>query len=420
LCDWNRNLNANDSAIFNQDAEGVLADNTITRATVIAGFRIMGLAGGGTGRGRAAITVRGGSPAIVDNRIFGAGTTGGTGPQGRSIAILILSPTNSAEGAYIQTNIIQGGRASDVSVGISLEGSGFGSGSSVALIGNNEIRGGDGTGSIAINGSNSGAATQVVGNQIWTGNASVDGAWAIQVASQMTITRNRINVNYANVACRTASLCGGINSLSSTTTITNNVVFGANATNSVGVRLMEAEIPSGVVILNSNTIDGGGTSSGNSTSAALRVEIGPCNACGFNGFVGHIRNNILQGGVADERFAIYEAAPAGKTQHPDILENNDLWVSPPLGNADALYRFFDGTNQTLLNSITNVNNLQSRVARMTVGSNISADPMIDSNFNLTAGSSCINAGTSAEAPAVDKNVTARPQNALFDIGADEF
>jgi hypothetical protein len=222
------------------------------------------------------------------------------------------------------------------------------------------------------------------------------------------------------VACRTASLCGGINSLSSTSTITNNVIFGVDATHSVGVRLMEAEIPSGVVILNSNTIDGAGTSSGNSTSVALQVEIGACAACGFNGFVGHIRNNILLGGLADSRFAIYEQAPSGRTQHPDILENNDLYVSPPLAQTDALYRYFDGTNQTLFTSITLVNGLQSQVARMTVGSNIPDNPNLDASFNLVTGSKCIDVGTASEAPSIDKNRLARPQNGLFDIGADEF
>jgi hypothetical protein len=420
FCNWSRNTTANDTAIFNQDAEGVLADDTITRATLISGFRIMGLNGGATaGRGRAAITLRGGSPSIVDNRIFGPVTSGTTGPQGRSIAILVLSPSNSTEGAYIQNNTITANTAADMSIGISFESSGPGTGTAAASVTNNVIRGGPGANSAAINAGNSSAATLVGGNEIMTGSATAGGAWAIQVSSQMTIDSNRINVNYGNVACRTANPCGGINSLSSTTTITNNVIFGADATNSIGVRLMEAEKPSGVVVLNSNTIDGGGTSSGNSTSAALRVEIGPCPTCGFNGFVGHIRNNILMGGVADERFAVYEEAPSGRTQHPDILENNDLYISAP-GGSDALYRYFDGNNQTLLTSVTNVNNLQNRVASMTVGSNISADPLLDSRFNLMSGSNCIDVGTSAEAPIDDKNNQARPQNGMFDIGADEF
>src|SRR5262249_3705127 len=156
-----------------------------------------------------------------------------------------------------------------------------------------------------------------------------------------------------------------------------NVVFGVDAPRSVGVRLTEAELPSGVVVLNSNTIDGGGTpsnsGSGTSTSAALIVEIGACNTCGFNGYVGHVRDNILLGGVANARFAIYEQAPTGKTQHPDILENNDLYISNPTNN-DALYRYYDGTNQTLITAIANVNGLAAQVARMTVGQNISAAP----------------------------------------------
>jgi hypothetical protein len=426
-CTWVRDPIAHDTAILNQDAEGVLANDTITRATVIDGFRIMGQNGGTTGRGRSAITLRGGSPTITNNRIFGANTTGGTGASGRSIGVLILSPSNTIPGALIESNQIAGGQASDQSIGIALESSGPSSGTTAATIRKNDIRGGSGASSAAINAGNSSAATLVQDNEIRTGSATTNSAWAISLTSLMTIDGNRINVGNTNTACQTANQnpCGGINSLSSTSTITNNVIFGVVAPRSIGVRLMEAEIPSGVVILNSNTINAGGTQSssgpGSATtmSAALQVEIGSCSSCLFNGFVGHIRNNILLGGVADARFAIYEQAPSGRTQHPDILENNDLLVISPSAN-DALYRFFDGTNPTLITSIGTVNNLQSRVARMTVGSNISANPLLDASFNLIGGSNCIDVGTSAEAPALDKNGLARPQNALFDIGADEF
>jgi hypothetical protein len=415
----------NDTAILDQDAEGVLADGTITRATTIDGFRIMGQSGGTTGRGRISMTLRGGTPTVTNNRIFGADVQGGTGPSGRSIGLLIVSPSNTIQGALIDSNQIAGGQASDQSIGIAFESGGV-AGQNAATVTRNTIRGGTGTSSAAINASTSSAATLVEGNDIWTGAATTFSAWAINLGSIMTINANLINVANNNTACQPGNQnsCGGINSQSSTSTITNNVIYGVIASRSVGVRLTEAEVPGGVVILNSNTINAGGTQSssgsGTSTSIALQVEIGACNTCGFNGFVGHIRNNILLGGVGDARFAIYEQAPSGRTQHPDILENNDLYVIPPLSGNDALYRYFDGTNQTLITNISNVNGLQSLVARMTVGNNISAAPMLDASFNLLSGSPCIDTGTSSEAPPADKNGLAKPQNALFDIGADEF
>jgi len=427
-CTWARDPATYDTAILDQDATGVVADDSITNATAIDGFRIMGQNGTTTGRGRAAMTLRG-SPTVSNDRVFGPNVAGGTGPSGRSIAVLILSPSNTSQGPLIESNDITAGTAADESIGIALETATFPSpGPTVATIRKNRIQGGAGLGSAAILGSTSGAATLVADNDISTGSATTASAWAISLTSQMTIDANRINVTNTSTACQSGNqnFCGGINSQSSTSTITNNVVFGVDAPHSVGVRLSENEVPGGVVVLNSNTIDGGGTAgnqgSGTSTSAALVVEIGACNTCGLNGFVGHVRNNILLGGVANARFAIYEQAPNGKTQHPDILENNDLYV-PSATNKDALYRYFDGTSQTLITSINgagSVNDLAALVSRMTVGSNISAPPALDASFDLTAASLCIDAGTSSEAPAADKNGLARPQNGLFDIGADEY
>ena len=75
-CTWTRAPQTHDTAILSPDAEGVLADNTITRSTRIDGFRLEGQSGTATGRGRAALTLNGGTPTVNANRINGPDVSG--------------------------------------------------------------------------------------------------------------------------------------------------------------------------------------------------------------------------------------------------------------------------------------------------------------------------------------------------------
>jgi hypothetical protein len=97
---------------------------------------------------------------------------------------------------------------------------------------------------------------------------------------------------------------------------------------------------------------------------------------------------------------------------PRILENNDFWytVQPA-----ALYRD-EGTMN--LTSVGAVNALTD----VTAAQNLSANPLLAgaTNFHLTANSPCRNAGTRAGAPGTDFELDTRPQENVFDIGADEF
>jgi hypothetical protein len=185
---------------------------------------------------------------------------------------------------------------------------------------------------------------------------------------------------------------------------------------------MEAEKPAGVVVLNGNTLDAKGSpvaTGATSASAALVVRIGTCNTCGFNGYIGRVRNNVLIGGVAANTFGVYEDAPSGKTQHPDALENNQFWVQKSGTGGSALYRYYNGTAQTLLTTIAQVNGLNAQVPAMTVGANQSGDPLLDATSHLQAGSPCIDKGTATEAPPKDLDGENRPKGAAVDIGADE-
>src|SRR5260221_1301485 len=110
VCTWARDPLLYDTAIFDQDFEGVLAPNTITRNTRLDGFRVLGMGGAPTtGPGSAALTVKGGSPVIMGSRILGGDVTGGVSGLNRSIGIAIVGPAPGAAGALIYGNDIRGG-----------------------------------------------------------------------------------------------------------------------------------------------------------------------------------------------------------------------------------------------------------------------------------------------------------------------
>lgn len=110
-CTWAHDPRLYDTAIVNQDFEGVLAPYTVSRNTRLDGFRVVGMGGArGAAPGSAALTLRGGTPMITGNRILGGDVTGGASfASRRSIGIAILAPASAAQGALIDGNDIQGG-----------------------------------------------------------------------------------------------------------------------------------------------------------------------------------------------------------------------------------------------------------------------------------------------------------------------
>jgi hypothetical protein len=69
---------------------------------------------------------------------------------------------------------------------------------------------------------------------------------------------------------------------------------------------------------------------------------------------------------------------------------------------------------------TTIDDVNAMVAQLgLVSGNISADPAVDSSWHLTAGSPCIDTGTTTDAPARDFEGDTRPQGTAPDIGPDE-
>jgi hypothetical protein len=426
-CTWARNVVLNDTAILAQDFEGVLAPKTVTRQTLFDGFRVMGKAGAPLlAPGSAAITLDGGTPTISRCRIVGGDTSGGASSASRrSIAVAVLAPSN-ATGALLDRNSIVGGASAEWSTGVLFDSRvGTLGGPAVAVLRGNAIHGGTAPSTSAVAAFASGSATLVQGNDITAGTSNVVGAnpgssWGIMVASAMTIDGNRINTDAANVGTCNAngSFCGGIESLSSTTIITNNVVLGVKGPRTSAVLLTEAEQAAGVVVLNANTLDGAGSGIGISPtlSTAIAVRIGNCSACGTNAVIGKARNNILLGGTNATRYGVFEEGVTGKSSHLSALDNNDFWNATATARNDFAYHLWDGSSNTATD--LTFGQLTSLTTPVPSG-DFNLDPLLDSAYRLTSASPCIDKGTALEAPPRDIDDDVRPKGAAVDVGADE-
>lgn len=420
-CTWTQDAVSNLTTINNTDSEGVLAGSTITRKTRLEGFRVLGKDGTtGSANSSNCLSLDGGSPTIQGNTFNPGAVNGGAG---RAVGIAVISPSNDPAGALIDTNRIQGGSASNGWVGISFERKAGGGANAIARVVNNTIRGGLGASSFGIAASSSAAATLIQDNTILAGTSTGNGgSWGIQVSSSLTIDRNRINLDTANAGlCNANALCGGIASLSSTTTITNNVVFGVRSARSTAVLLSEAEGTPGPVVLNANYLDGagGGIAVGGNPTVSSGVWMRICSGggCGNNAVIGRVRNNIILGGNNSTRYGVFEEQVATRTAHPDKLDSNDFFFAPAANRTDALYHLWNGTTATDLKTTAELT--ASVPTTPAPANNLALDPMVDATFHLGATSPLFDKGTATDAPALDFDGEKRPKGVTIDIGPDE-
>jgi hypothetical protein len=206
--------------------------------------------------------------------------------------------------------------------------------------------------------------------------------------------------------------CGGIDAQATSMVITNNVVYGlkSNKSTAVWIRNPESNVP-GDVALNGNYLEGGGSPNAlGSTSAGVVLTLNN----GVSDVAGRIRNNILHGGLAPNRFGVLEDSAVGKQLKPEKLENNDFFFGLIATPSDTFYGTWDGNAAGKVTDINLVNTLPNSAQ------NFNADPMIDLFYHLMNGSPCIDKGTSSEAPQSDFEGDPRPSGGGYDVGPDEY
>jgi len=406
-CTWDHNPPIHDSTISNVDGEGVLAGATITRQTHLDGFNIQSISGTPPPQGNfAAVTIDQGSPTVTNNRLYGGDLSGCT--WCRTNTVLISSPSINPSGPLLESNYVQAGDVSGQGFSIGVRLYSGGPTVNVAEIRGNTVYGGEASYTRGIESTGSSPDMIIEANHVFAGSTPLGASgssFAITINGEGTVNGNFINTDPAEVgACPVSTFwCGGIEVVAASGPITNNVAFGMPAPKSAAVLLWDGEIPFGDIVVNGNTLDGGGVPSGTLSSAIA------CQAFrqATTSPVGRIRNNILLGGIGGTRFGMYEEATMGSFCSPEAFDNNDIHA------ADVLYRHWDGSAFITLTTTAVINGLPWADA------NISVDPMLDSTFHLQGGSQCIDAGTLTEAPPVDFDGDPRPLGLGIDIGADE-
>ncbi len=186
-------------------------------------------------------------------------------------------------------------------------------------------------------------------------------------------------------------------------TLTNNILDGGSAGHqSVGLRNTET------AILSNNVIFGGSASDDDGISCGILNDDGPL----------YLLNNIIDGGSAtgDEATSL----GVNVTDGTAALQSNNIWGA----NQDELLR----SGVSVIEQITDINSCDWYGCDEASG-NISEDPrFVDADqgdFHIRDDSPCLDAGTDPSLyigpaiAAVDFDGDARPDNAAWDIGADE-
>ena len=406
-CTWVRDPSTNASRIFAQDNEGVLANDSITRTTMIDGFTILGRdTSPGNGSNVSAMTVAQGTPTISNNTILGGDIQGcsNCGSHG----VLVLGIQNDAIGVLIDNNQITAGASPGTSAAITLRTFQM---PAVAEITNNWLEGGSGSYARTINAFGSGAGTLIQANEVFAGDQvgnNSGSSFAIVISGNVVVDGNRINHDpVATGSCvspANTAWCGGIESQGATAIVTNNIVFGMPAPRSAGILIAEGEVPFGDLEINANTIEGGGMGGTNSAALVCRTSQG------INAKIGDVRNNILRGGQATNTWGFYEDNQVvPKNCEPNAYENNAIY------DVDNAHRHWTaGGMSVTYATATDVNTMAAYAT-----GNIATDCMLDGTWHLPANSMCIDAGVMTEAPTTDIDGDVRPQGGGVDIGADE-
>lgn len=228
------------------------------------------------------------------------------------------------------------------------------------------------------------------------------GETGIWLGGDTRVESNVINEDASRVGTCSFGFCSGAAIWGGSPVLTNNVIYGMGGAKSAAIAIFHGELFVDEPRIHSNTLYVARTATAGSINAGVSCE----SVFGLAMF-GELRNNIVIGASSGSSFGYYEEDhDPGRTCRPVLVENNLFF------DIDHVARFY-GTPETLFTSVADAD------AETWAASNLAGDPMLDASHRLMSGSPAIDTGTATMAPATDREGTARPSGAGFDIGADE-
>jgi len=412
---------------FTASEQGVVFDHTVTAASELSGFVIKRFSPGNSGGAAgpiSAVLVKGGV-GITLAGIFAidapsADTTYGVDIEGGGQATLVGSAITGGQGRTAAIGIyVNGGSVNlrnncdAITQGVCTAPCGAG-----GVLG---IRGRNGTAlsNGALDSSAvyvtkaSPATTAVVANTLCGGpgtpNESVRGANVAALRCESGACAKIAGNTLAGGGCGT-DIATGVVVDDSSARLQNNRIVGAQCGGSttpdyVGVHVFLGT-SGGEPDVHSNVIDPVG-SANDCQSFGVVVE----RPAGDGAAAGILRNNIISAGNCRRRFAVEETANGVAR----LIENNDLYPGAVPASTDTAILYHRGNTDAMTAAQVN--------ALLGATKNISADPKFvsyPSDLHVSAGSPCIDRGTSVGAPSTDGDGNVRPSGGGFDIGAFEL
>ncbi|MCB9594934.1 MAG: hypothetical protein H6719_19585 [Sandaracinaceae bacterium] len=234
------------------------------------------------------------------------------------------------------------------------------------------------------------------------------GTGIVVVGGALEVSRNDVFTG------RCVRFCAGVEVLGTPTNlvVVNNQVFAGESESglSAGI-LFEVEGATAGAIVNalvhSNLVVGAPTGS-------PATGIGWINESAARFVGGRVMSNIIYSGGGGSGYALWES---GANYDPERLEANMLSFPPSGGSGTSLYLDEGSIART---RIADVNLAPEHMGVPSRDDDCGViDPRPDGDPHLPAGSTCIDMGTSNEAPPLDWDDEPRPRGANADPGVDE-
>jgi putative metal-binding protein/uncharacterized protein DUF1565 len=407
-CDWSV---ASPAQLFTdilvQSPEGVVADATITRDTVVDGVSMFT---DQSAMETTAMTIDGGAPTLR-RAAFGGSIQS---PMGCVASYALAVRNTGAEvPLLVDTQSLVGG----VCLGGAAIGIDVAAGGAVELQGGIFV-GGDGavTAALRLRGASHAVVTNVDVTPRYCDPADPSlSSFGVSVEDGSDLIIDSARINPPNLSppqscgCDDGDAdptndpwCGGVHVIDGSIQMSNSTAFGFGGPHSAAV-VLTAGAPADMV-LNANALVG--PVAGPPTHVATAAIV--LDATTGEPAFGRIRNNVLLGGgPGPQRYGVFEQGAMGARPRPETVDHdafNDL---------DVAYRVWDGSAAQDLATTVDFGMLPFAT------DDFDENCFVNADLHLAPGSACVDRGTEEEAPDHDADGDARPQGGGVDVGIDE-